>query len=178
MRRTKVLFVCLGNICRSPTADAVFASKVAAAGLADSIIVDSAGTGAWHAGEPADTRAQSHAAKRGIDMSTLRARQLKAADFNEFDYILAMDDQNFQDIRTVQADAVSQEIDAVSQEGIVIKRLLDYLPRASLSQGSELLNHDNVPDPYYGGDNGFELVLDLIDSACDPLLAEIAKRHR
>lgn len=177
MRRTKVLFVCLGNICRSPTADAIFANKVKAAGLTDSIIVDSAGTGAWHAGEPADTRAQSHAAKRGVDMSALRARQLKAADFSEFDYILAMDEQNLKDIHTVQADAVSQE-GADSQDNIVIKRLLDYLPRASLSQGSELLNHDDVPDPYYGGDNGFELVLDLIDSACDPLLAEIAKRHR
>lgn len=171
MRRTKVLFVCLGNICRSPTADAIFANKVKAAGLTDSIIVDSAGTGAWHAGEPADTRAQSHAAKRGVDMSALRARQLKAADFSEFDYILAMDGQNLKDIHTVQADAESKD-------NIVIKRILDYLPRASLSQGSELLNHDDVPDPYYGGDNGFELVLDLIDSACDPLLAEIAKRHR
>ncbi|GAA6152154.1 low molecular weight protein-tyrosine-phosphatase [Pseudoteredinibacter isoporae] len=155
-----VLFVCLGNICRSPTADGVFQQKVKAAGLADQIIIDSAGTGGWHIGNPADPRASKYAAKRGYDMSALRARQVVSSDFERFDYILAMDNNNLQDLQAMCPDAYQDRV----------QLMLDYLPEDFPTPTSE------VPDPYYGGDDGFEWVLDLIEAASDRLLADIQQR--
>lgn len=151
---TGVLFVCLGNICRSPTAHGVFASQVAGAGLSNSIAVDSCGTGAWHVGEPPDARATAAAALRNYDLSALRARQLSAEDFERFDYILAMDRQNMSDVRALAPAGFRGQI----------KLLLDYAPQADLRE---------VPDPYYGDGSGFDHVLDLVEMACVSLLQEI-----
>ncbi|NHO87469.1 low molecular weight phosphotyrosine protein phosphatase [Pseudoteredinibacter isoporae] len=156
----KVLFVCLGNICRSPTADGVFQKKVKDAGLADQIIIDSAGTGGWHIGNPADPRASQHAAKRGYDMSQLRARKVADSDFEAFDYVLAMDADNLHDLQALCPDAYQDRV----------QLMLDYLPEDFPKPMTE------VPDPYYGGEDGFELVLDLIEAASDNLLADIQQR--
>ncbi len=149
----KVLFVCLGNICRSPTADGVFKAFVARDGLADKIIVDSAGTAAYHVGNPPDRRSTAAAKLRGYDLSPLRARQATANDFTQFDYILAMDRENLSNLKHIKPDHYSGHL------GL----FLDF------ATGPET----EVPDPYYGGDAGFEHVLDLIESAAEGLLAEI-----
>lgn len=156
----KVLFVCLGNICRSPTADGVFQKKVKDVGLAEKIIIDSAGTGGWHIGNPADPRASQHAAKRGYDMSALRARKVADDDFERFDYVLAMDSDNLDDLLAL----------CPSEYQARVQLMLDYLPENFPKPMSE------VPDPYYGGEDGFELVLDLIEAASDNLLADIQQR--
>lgn len=149
----KVLFVCLGNICRSPTAHAVFAYLVTSRGLADKIHIESAGTGGWHVGNPPDPRAQAAARARSYDLSALRAQQVEARDFERFDYILAMDRQNLRDLQAMcPAD---------------FKGTLALFLEFSASSVSE------VPDPYYGGDAGFEEVLDLIESASQGLLQNI-----
>ena len=150
----RVLFVCLGNICRSPTAHAVFEKMVEEQGLSSQILVDSAGTGDWHIGHPADARASAAAQKRGVDMSALRARQFNAADFENFDYILAMDQANLDDIQALAPAAHSA-------------RVALFLYYASHFDERE------VPDPYYGGDDGFEHVLDLIEDAAKGLLDEL-----
>ena len=152
-----VLFVCLGNICRSPTAHAVFAHRVAAQGLADRIRVDSAGTGDWHAGESPDERSQQHALRRGYDLAPLRARQVVAGDFREFEYVLAMDRSNLANLERMRPDGFKGEL-----------RL--FLPYGT----SDVLE---VPDPYYGGARGFETVLDLIEDAADGLLDHL-RRNR
>lgn len=149
-----VLFVCLGNICRSPTAEAVFTAKAVELGRTD-LRIDSAGTGAWHVGNPPDRRATAHAKKRGYDLSPLRARAVSSADFDQFDLILAMDQQNLIDlVRAAPTDSRAS-----------IELFLDYEPSATT----------DVPDPYYGGDQGFEHVLDLIEAASDGLLAALNK---
>lgn len=150
----RVLFVCLGNICRSPTAHAVFQQMVDAQGLGSSILVDSAGTGDWHIGRPPDPRASAAAQQRGVDMSALRARQFQPADFHNFDYILAMDEDNLRDILALEPDSHSAQV------GL----FLDY--------ASQFEERD-VPDPYYGGDEGFEHVLNLIEDAARGLLDEL-----
>lgn len=150
-----VLFVCLGNICRSPTADAVFACKMRALGLQQRVRVDSAGTGDWHVGRPPDARAQRHAARRGYDLSALRARQVVAEDFRQFEFVLAMDRSNLADLQRIRP-----------EDGAVEPQLL--LPYGN----SGLLD---VPDPYYGGDEAFEKVLDLIEEATDALLEHIRR---
>ncbi len=149
--RIKVLFVCLGNICRSPTAHVVFENLVARAGLQDVIEVDSAGTGDWHIGHPPDKRASARALQRGYDMSGLRARQFSPADFAEFDFILAMDDNNLADIQA----------QAPSAHDACLALFLDYAPNVEARE---------VPDPYYGGDSGFEEVLDMVEEAAAGLL--------
>lgn len=149
-----VLFVCLGNICRSPTAEGVFGKMVEDAGLTGQITVDSAGTAAYHAGEPPDQRSQDAALRRGIDMSRQRARQIKPSDFDRFDYILAMDRQN---LNTLMALCPMPK---ENKPGLFLK----FSPSSSRS---------DVPDPYYGGANGFELVLDLIEGASRGLLEDI-----
>ena len=150
----KVLFVCLGNICRSPTAEGVFKKLVRRAGLSDEIKIDSAGTGAWHVNQPPDQRSHDAALKRGIDLSTQRARKISTEDFNSFDYLVAMDRSNVSNLKkTCPPDLVSR-----------ISLLLEYAPE---------LERQEVPDPYQGGDEGFDLVLDLIEVASQGLLSHI-----
>ncbi|HSC05648.1 MAG TPA: low molecular weight protein-tyrosine-phosphatase [Steroidobacteraceae bacterium] len=155
----RVLFVCLGNICRSPTAEAVFRQLVARADTRLAIEIDSAGIGDWHIGEPPDRRAQAAARRRGVDMSTIRARQLVHEDFALFDLILAMDRQNLAELRR-RAPAQYRER---------VRLFLEFAP--------ELETHD-VPDPYYGGEAGFEQVLDLTEQAARGLLAHLASLVR
>ncbi len=154
MKHHKLLFVCLGNICRSPMAEGVFAYVAAQAGHADRFTLDSAGTAAWHTGNPPDPRGQTAAAARDIDLSGLRARQVREKDFTEFDLILAMDEANF------------TELSALATEGKAhkVRLFLDDAPGLGLSE---------VPDPYYGGDEGFEEVLDLIETGSKALLAKL-----
>ncbi|NIB41246.1 low molecular weight phosphotyrosine protein phosphatase [Pseudomaricurvus alkylphenolicus] len=152
-----VLFVCLGNICRSPTAHGIFAAAVQNAGLNDCVRVDSAGTGAWHVGNPPDPRSQAAALERGVDLSSQRARQVKRADFDQFDYILAMDKDNLSDLRSLAP---------AHYDGV-----LELFLR--LDEGTREVE---VPDPYYGGADGFQLVVDLIESASQELLSRIQRQ--
>jgi protein-tyrosine phosphatase len=152
-----VLFVCLGNICRSPTADGVFQQLVSDAGLTKRIQVDSAGTANWHHGRAPDPRTIAAAKKRGFDLSPLCARQIKVSDFDEFDYILAMDEDNLAGLRKLKPANYSGHL------GL-------FLEFGSQTQYRE------VPDPYHGGNEGFELVLDLIENAAAGLLQSIQKR--
>jgi low molecular weight protein-tyrosine phosphatase len=145
----RLLFVCLGNICRSPTAEGVMRALVRDAGLEDEIEIDSAGTGGWHVGAPPDARATEAAQRRGIALEGA-ARRFDPADFGRFDLILAMDRENLRDLRALAPD----------EEAAAKVRLL---------RGPGL----DVPDPYYGGPNGFEEVLDQVDEACRALLEEI-----
>ena len=149
-----VVFFCMGNICRSPTAHGVFRQRLDARGLGAQVAVDSAGTHAYHVGEPPDPRAQRHAARRGYDLSDLRARQLTAADFVRADLLLAMDWDNL-----ALAEAMCP-----SGHRRKLRRLTEFCRR-----------HDSpiVPDPYYGGADAFETVLDLVEDACDGLLDHI-----
>jgi protein-tyrosine phosphatase len=147
----RVLMVCLGNICRSPTAEAVLRAKLEAAGLGERVVVDSAGTGDWHIGSPPDARSQRHAAKRGYDLSSLRGRQVAEADFHRFDLMLAMDQDNLADLRRLAPEGAS---------------------RAELL----LFAHVEVPDPYTGGEAGFERVLDLVETAGDVWVKNLAAR--
>lgn len=157
MPTISVLFVCLGNICRSPTAHGVFQSMVNKQDLAHKIRVDSAGTGDWHLGRGPDKRALQHAAQRGYDMSELRARLAIAEDFYQFDYILAMDRQNFNSLRAIQPNNTSCKL----------ALFLDFCQNPVYSE------YEEVPDPYYGGDSGFDLVLDLVEDASAGLLEHI-----
>lgn len=152
----RVLFVCLGNICRSPTADGVFRKLVADAGLNGHIHVDSAGTGAWHIGKAPDRRAIAAASQRGYDLSFLRARQVSAADFLEFDYILAMDKANLIDLQRLKPAAYKGHL------GLFLAF-------------SHQEKYPEVPDPYYEGGDAFELVLDLVEDAARGLMADIRK---
>ena len=147
----RVLMVCMGNICRSPTAHGVLESLVADAGLADRITVDSAGTHDYHVGRPPDERAQQHAARRGVDLSAQRARQLTARDFDAFDLVLVMDDANEHAARALCPPGQRHKL----------RRLTDFCTRHRAS---------DVPDPYDGGEAGFEAVLDLVEDACAGLL--------
>jgi protein-tyrosine phosphatase len=156
---TRVLFVCLGNICRSPTAEAVMAQLVAEAELEHAIEIDSAGTGAWHVGSPPDDRATAAAAARGIAMRGA-ARQVTAEDFERFDLLLAMDADNHRNLREIAPHA----------EAAAKVRMLREFDPASASAAAVGLD---VPDPYYGGEDGFDHVLDLVEAACAGLLAEL-----
>ena len=151
----RVLMVCMGNICRSPTAHGVLTQRVADAGLGDRIVVDSAGTHDYHVGRPPDERAQQHAARRGVDLSAQRARQLTARDFDAFDLVLVMDDANQHAARALCPPGQRHKL----------RRLTDFCTRHRASE---------VPDPYYGGAAGFEAVLDLVEDACDGVLAAMA----
>jgi len=153
-----VLFVCLGNICRSPSAEGIFRACVEREGLSDHIVIDSAGTGNWHVGNPPDSRAQAAAKRRGIDISGLRARVAKAEDFHHFDYVLAMDDENHADLSRICPPGREDRL----------ALFLDFAP---------VLGQRHVPDPYYGGAQGFEHMLDLIESGSGELLAHIRRKH-
>jgi len=152
-----VLFVCLGNICRSPTAEAVFRERVIAAGLEEQIRIDSAGTGDWHIGRAPDPRSREAAARRGYQMDALRARQVSPQDFYEFDVVLAMDNANLADLQAMQPADVT----------VTLGRFLDYASESAVSE---------VPDPYYGGEDGFDRVLDLIEGGADGLLDALRER--
>ena len=153
----KVLFVCLGNICRSPTAEGVFRRALERAGMADTVAIDSCGVGNWHVGKAPDSRAQQAALSRGVDISALRARQLCAQDFVDFDYVLGMDQDNVRAMHALKP--------ANSQAYVGL--LLDF---ADMPGGE-------VPDPYYGGEEGFENVLNMIEAASDGLIHHL-KRER
>jgi len=156
--KVKVLFVCMGNICRSPTAEAVFRRHVEKAGLEDKIEIDSAGTHDYHVGDAPDARAQQAAKQRGYDMSKLRGRQVEAEDFARFDYVLAMDNMNL----------------------VILERLRPSGTQSHLGLFLEFAERHpewEVPDPYYGGADGFERVLDMVEDAANGLLQHIRQRH-
>jgi len=153
--KKRVLFVCLGNICRSPSAEAVFNGLVKQNGLSDLIECDSAGTAAYHEGEPADQRMQCHAIRRGYRLNSIARKFDPAVDFDKFDYIVGMDDDNVNDL---------QDMASGIEDLNKIFKMTDFC-----SQGG----HFSVPDPYYGGAEGFELVLDILEDACEGLLNEV-----
>lgn len=154
----KVLFVCLGNICRSPTAEGVFRAIVDEAGLSDLVSIDSAGTSGWHIGDPPDERGQRAALTRGYDLSQQRARKVGPRDFETFDYIIGMDSRNVADLSAM---APAGTRDKVSL-------FLAFAPETGERE---------IPDPYYGGSDGFDQVLDLVEAASRGLLADIRARH-
>ena len=154
--KTSVLFVCMGNICRSPTAEGVFRKVLAERAPDLELEIDSAGTHSYHVGEPPDERAQMAAKRRGIDLSRIRARGVASDDFEVFDYILAMDMQNLSALRRACPKDYQSRL----------QLYLDYAPG----------DRESVPDPYYGGPNGFEHVLDLVEEAAHGLIAELRKR--
>lgn len=152
-----VLFVCMGNICRSPTAHGVFRHLVASSDLMDRIDIDSAGTHAYHVGNPPDPRTVSTARRRGIDLSDLRARQVDLGDLYQYDYVLAMDDYNLSLLHELAVPEVAHKI----------RLFLEFAPQSGRRE---------VPDPYYGGAEGFEQVFDLVQAASEGLLADIRQR--
>ena len=157
MTEFAALFVCMGNICRSPTAHGVFQYKLIDAGIADQVMVDSAGTHNFHPGSPPDARSQVHAAKRGYDLSDLRARQITDDDYAHYDLILVMDWDN---LVLVQQECPTEHITKV-------RRLTEFC----------LINDaPEVPDPYHGGAKGFDQVLDLVEDACDGLLRHVQRK--
>ncbi|CAA0119819.1 Low molecular weight protein-tyrosine-phosphatase YfkJ [Halioglobus japonicus] len=156
--QTSVLFVCLGNICRSPTAEGVFTELAQRAGQADAILVDSCGTSNWHIGSTPDPRAIVAAAERGYNISYLRARQVNVSDFDTFDYILAMDEDNLAELQSLCPGDYRGHLSL----------FLDFAPDTPLT---------DVPDPYYKGDQGFAEVLDLVESASAGLLQRIVGGH-
>ncbi len=153
--KKKILFVCMGNICRSPSAEAVFKGMALKEGVIGKFEIDSAGTGAWHAGEPADKRMQKHATKRGYDLTSIARKFDTETDFDRFDLIVAMDDENVQSLKSMARNESDLE---------KIHKMTDFRKE---------WNYDEVPDPYYGGDEGFELVLDLLEDACEGLLEKM-----
>ena len=155
----KVLFVCLGNICRSPTAHGVLEQRVQAQGLENNVFVDSAGTGDWHSGDAPDSRATAAAKKRGIHLEHLRARVVTINDFNNFNYILAMDDDNLSHLKAMAP--LNYQADVML-----------FLPF------DKEIKRSDVPDPYYGKGDGFDYVLDLVSSAADGFLKYIIHQHK
>lgn len=158
MEKVRVLFVCMGNICRSPTAHGVFRQRVAEAGLIEHIEIASAGTHAYHVGEPPDKRAQETARRRGIDLGDLRARRAAQADLVDFDYVLAMDQDNYLALLDICPSGMREKV----------QLFMDFAPHMRTRE---------VPDPYYGGPTGFERVFDLVEAAAAGLLDEIRRRH-
>ncbi len=157
-KNIKVLFVCMGNICRSPTAEGVFKRLVEQAGLSHIITTDSAGTHSYHVGGEPDSRAQEVALTKGYDLSDLRARKFVAEDFIEFDYLLAMDDENYAGMNSLKpADATGS-----------LHLFLEF---------ADNYNEKEVPDPYYGGPKGFERVFDMVEDASKGLLEQIKKNN-
>ena len=156
--KISVLMVCMGNICRSPMAHGVLAARVRDAGLEHRVEVDSAGTHGYHVGEPPDRRAQAAASARGYDLGHLRARRLIPEDFKTFDYILVMDDENLQNAQALQpGDGKAR-----------LHRFLEFAPHR---------REREVPDPYYGGTQGFAGVMDMVEAAAQGFLAHLQERH-
>jgi len=159
MQKIKVLFVCMGNICRSPTAEGVFTKLIEGCYLAEQFAVDSAGTHAYHIGDAPDLRAQKAARNRGVELAHLRARKFTYGDFEDFDFILAMDNDNF----SILIDACPDEYKDK------VRLFLDYAPHLDVRE---------VPDPYYGGSYGFERVLDLVEEASEGFLKSLKNSGR
>ena len=157
-KEVSVVFVCMGNICRSPTAEGVFRHVVAQKQLSDRIKIDSAGTHAYHIGEPPDPRSQSTAKKQGVDLSSQRARKIAIQDFTEFDYVIAMDRSNHE---------ILKRLSISTEDGVPKSKLHLFMGFANNSE------FDEVPDPYYGGGNGFERVFDMVKAASEGLLEHI-----
>lgn len=152
-----VLFVCLGNICRSPISQGVFEDLLRREGLEDEVFVDSAGTGARHVGHPPDGRAQESAGKRGLDLSGQRARRVTLEDCQRFEYVIVMDRHNYEAVSSL-----------CRQSEAEVRLFLEYAPDP---------DQDEVPDPYFGGPDGFEHVLDLVEEAAEGLLEDVRRRH-
>lgn len=157
MKKHRILFVCMGNICRSPTAHGVFRNLVREEGLDEVIEIDSAGTHAYHVGNPPDRRAQATATTRGIDLSDLRARKVAPEDFAQYDFVIAMDQENY---ISLSQQCPMEHVDK-------IHLFMDFAPEMRTRE---------VPDPYYGGAQGFERVFDLVEAASRGLLVEIRQR--
>lgn len=152
----RVLFVCAGNICRSPIAQGVLEKVLGREGLADEVEVDSAGTGAWSVGEPPDERAQESASRRGVDTAGQRARRIRPEDCDLFDYVLTMDEANY------------LSVSGLCGGSAVVRPFLDFAPNSPERE---------IPDPYFGEANGFERVLDLVEEASGGLIRDIQARH-
>jgi protein-tyrosine phosphatase len=152
----RVLFVCLGNICRSPLAQGVFEDVLRREGLEGEVFVDSAGTGSWHVGSPPDDRAQRSAFARGLDLSAQRARRISPDDCEEFDYVLTMDEQNYWTVASL------------CRGSAMVRPFLDFAPH---------FPEREVPDPYGSGSDAFERVLDLVEEASEGLIDDIRDRH-
>tara|TARA_B100000579_G_C22240205_1_gene580157 strand:- start:100 stop:573 length:474 start_codon:yes stop_codon:yes gene_type:complete len=157
MKKQSILFVCLGNICRSPAAEAIFIDLINKKGLNDSFIVDSAGTGSWHVGKKADRRMRIAAQKRGVEILS-RARQINAKDFEIFNYIVTMDDSNFENINYLK-----------SQQS-----LSDFSSISKIQKFRSLFEETEVPDPYFGGNEGFDHVLDILEDSVSGFLTSIS----
>ena len=157
MKKISVLFVCLGNICRSPAAEAIFISLLEQKGLKDAFLVDSAGTGSWHIGKKADSRMRIAAERRDINIVS-RARQINSKDFEEFNYILAMDDSNFRNIQDFKHRTNSTDFAS-------IKKIQEF---------RSVFDEKEVPDPYFGGDEGFDYVLDILEDSVNGFLESIS----
>jgi len=158
-QKKSVLFVCMGNICRSPTAEGVFRQVVKERNLDHLIHIDSAGTHAYHVGESPDHRAQATARERGIDLSTQRARKVDRTDFDKFDYIIAMDRANLEDLKQLQQAGSKAKL----------QLFMDFAPN---------WENNEVPDPYYGGDNGFKRVFDMVQDASEGLLKQLLNESK
>ena len=157
-KEIRVLFVCMGNICRSPTAEAVFRHYVESAGLSEHILIDSAGTHDYHIGDPPDLRTQRAAKQRGYDLSGLRGRQVEEEDFRRFDYVLAMDRENYANLLAVCPAGLEHKI----------RLFMEFAPNRPEKE---------VPDPYFGGVSGFDRVLDMIEEAARGLLEDIRRQR-
>jgi protein-tyrosine phosphatase len=160
--RVRLLFVCMGNICRSPTAEAVMARELRAAGLEDRVELDSAGTGSWHVGEPPDPRSTSAAARRGVTLHGA-ARQVAPQDFERFDLVVAMDRQNHDALQRLAPDAAARD---------KVRLLREFDPEAVAAGDLD------VPDPYYGAGDGFARVLDVVEAGCEGLLRTLREEGR
>ncbi len=156
MKKYAILMCCMGNICRSPTAEGVLRAKLQSAGLADRIELDSAGTHDYHVGRAPDARSQRHALRRGYDLSALRARQVGVADFDRFDLVLAMDLDNMAALRRLHPEVSPDKL----------RLLMSFATRHRAEE---------VPDPYYGEGDGFEQVLDYVEDACDGVVAMLRR---
>ena len=157
MKKISILFVCLGNICRSPAAEAIFIDLIQKKGLTDGFIVDSAGTGSWHIGKKADARMRITAERRGLNILSI-ARQINTKDFEKFNYILAMDNSNFKNINDLKNRNSSSDFSS-------IKKIQDF---------RSVFKDLEVPDPYFGGDEGFDHVLDILEDSVSGFLESIS----
>lgn len=157
----RILFVCMGNICRSPTAEGMLRQRLVEAGLDARVAVDSCGTGDWHIGKPPDPRAIQAAAERGVDLSDLRGRQLQVRDFADHDEILVMDSDNLARVMALQP----------SESRAQVSRLLSYAGQSHADQPDQ-----DVPDPYFGGEAGFQQVLDLLEIAVEGVMTALRQR--